>query len=320
MINEDFKKVYWVFNRLDFKVIPSYYVGGVLPSNFLNSPKLVFLEEHDPEATLNQTNPKVLILFKAFDNGILNLAKSAKKRGIKIISVFDDWYLQNVERTQFNLPLSKISDLVVVKTNAAANEIKNHFNINSVVIADPVRFESKNIFNKKDNLIKLCWYGILDNHDTILNEIKNLDKLNFPFNLTIITNFVENLKQQIDNLKIQKQNIIFKNWHERSDSEILNTDAVLLPYPKDKKRLVKSSNRIIDSLNLGRFTIMSPVPQFEEFKNFVYYGDIIDGIEWFHANSNLALEKTVKGQKYVNNNYSIRAISNKWRNLIIKLV
>lgn len=320
MINEDLKKVYWVFNRLDFKNIPSYYVSGVLPSNYLKSPKLVFLEEHDPEMTLNQIDPKVLILFKAFDNGFYNLAKSAKKRGIKIISVFDDWYLQNSERTKFNLPLANLSDLIVVKTHAASIEIKKHFNLVPVVLPDPVRFETNDLFKFNSVKIKLCWYGILDNHDTIINEIEKLENLDIPFTLTIITNFVEKLESRIKNLNLKKHNIVFKHWNENSNFEIINSEVVILPYPKDKKRLVKSSNRIIDSLNLGRFTIISPVPQFAEFKNFVYYGNIIEGINWYYNNQKLALKKTIQGQEYVKKNFSLSAISNQWVDLISKLI
>ena len=70
------------------------------------------------------------------------------------------------------------------------------------------------------------------------------------------------------------------------------------------------------SLNLGRFTILSPVSQFKEFKNFVYFGEICEGVLWFTKNKLLAKEKTLLGQKYVDDNYSLESISNKWRDLL----
>ena len=48
--------------------------------------------------------------------------------------------------------------------------------------------------------------------------------------------------------------------------------------------------------------------------------DIIKGIEWFYYNSDLAFKKTIEGKKYVNENYSVSVISNKWRRLIEKLI
>ena len=113
MKTEDFKKVFWVFNSLNFSIIPSYYSSGILPSNFLNSSKLVFLNEHDPEKTLDSIDCKALVILKAFDNAPLKLVKSAKQRGIKIISVFDDWYKENTERTNFNYPLAILSDVIL---------------------------------------------------------------------------------------------------------------------------------------------------------------------------------------------------------------
>ena len=123
---ENLKKVFWVFNRLNFSIIPSYYASGILPSNYLKSSKLVFLEDHDPEKTLDNIDCEVLILLKAFDNGLLNLAECAKKRGIKIISIFDDWYFENKERTELNIPLANLSDHIIVKTTAAEKEIEKY--------------------------------------------------------------------------------------------------------------------------------------------------------------------------------------------------
>ena len=316
MQEEDLNKVFWVFNTLNFNIIPSYYVSGVLPSNYLKTSKLVFLEGHDPEQTLNNIDAKVLILLKAFDNSFFKLAKSAKKRGIKIISVFDDWYFQNIERTKINFPLASVSDVVIVKTNSAALELNNYFKIKAKIISDPIRFKKNKIFRIDNKKLNLCWFGTRNNHDTIINELKNLEKIKLQINITIISNFIDLLKKELTPLNIVNLNIVFKYWHENADLDIVKSEIVILPYPNDKKRFVKSSNRIIDSLNLGRFTILSPVPQFKEFKNFVYFGKIYEGILWFTKNKLIAKEKTLLGQKYVDDNYSLESISNKWRDLL----
>jgi len=312
---ENLKKVFWVFNRLNFSVIPSYYASGILPSNYLKSSKLVFLEGHDPEKTLHNLDCEVLILLKAFDNGPLNLARCAKKRGIKIISVFDDWYFENNERTELNIPLANLSDHIIVKTIAAEIEIEKHFKIKTTVVPDPVRFNKSKIFNINDNRLNVCWFGTHSNHDTIINEIDKFDKNSLEINITILTNYIDELKKEINLLNTTNLNITIKEWHENSDKDIIQNEIVILPYPIDKRRLVKSSNRIVDSLNLGRFTILSPVPQFKKFKDFVYYGNISEGIQWFRENQSLAKEKTILGQEYVDKNYSLNIISKKWRDL-----
>jgi len=313
---ENLKKVFWVFNRLNFSVIPSYYASGILPSNYLKSSKLVFLEGHDPEKTLDNIDCEVLILLKAFDNGLLNLAECAKKRGIKIISVFDDWYFENKERTELNIPLANLSDHIIVKTTAAETEIEKYFKIKTTVIPDPVRFYKNEIFNiNNNNKLNLCWFGTHSNHDTIINEINKLNKNFLEINITILTNYIHELKKEINLLDTTNLNITIKEWNENSDKDIVQNEIIILPYPSDKRRLVKSSNRIVDSLNLGRFTILSPVPQFKKFKDFVYYGNILEGILWFKENQLLAKEKTILGQQYVDKNYSLDVVSQKWRDL-----
>ena len=316
MYLENSKKIFWVFNKINFEVIPSYYVSGILPSNYLNSSKLIFLEEHDPKKTLNNIDAEVLILLKVFDKGFLKLAKEAKKRGIKIISVFDDWHSKDLLRTNLNLPLAILSDLVVVKTNSAANEIESNFTIRCKVIPDPIRFKKKKINFKNSNNLNICWFGTHNNHDTIINEINNLKKISIPLNITIISNYISELKKNINSLNITTLKINILEWHKNADLDIIKSEIVILPYPKDKKRLVKSSNRIIDSLNLGRFTVLSPVSQFKEFKDFVYFGDITEGILWFKENEKAAKEKTILGQKYVDQNYSLEFVSEKWKNII----
>lgn len=312
---ENLKKVFWVFNRLNFSIIPSYYASGILPSNYLKSSKLVFLEDHDPEKTLDNIHCEVLILLKAFDNGLLNLAECAKKRGIKIISVFDDWYFENKERTELNIPLAKLSDHIIVKTTAAETEIEKYFKIKTTIIPDPVRFNKNEIFNINNNKLNICWFGTHSNHDTIINEIYKLNKNFLEMNVTILTNYIYELKKEINLLDIKNLNITIKEWNENSDKDIIQNEIIILPYPSDKRRLVKSSNRIVDSLNLGRFTILSPVPQFKKFKDFVYYGNILEGILWFKENQLLAKEKTILGQQYVDKNYSLDVVSQKWRDL-----
>ena len=158
------------------------------------------------------------------------------------------------------------------------------------------------------------------NHDTIINELPNLNKSQLPINLSLITNFTEKIEENINIKNLKNINIKLIKWNSNSNNEIVKSEIVILPIPKDNKRLVKSSNRTIDSLNLGRFTIMSDVVQFKEFNDFVYAGNIVDGLTWASRNTEKAKKKTIKGQKYVSKNYSLEAICEKWKKIIINLI
>ena len=124
--------------------------------------------------------------------------------------------------------------------------------------------------------------------------------------------------QILHRLLLKNIDFQFIDWTPEFNKEIIKSDIVILPYTKDQERLVKSSNRIIDSLNLGRFVILSNVEQFKEFKHYTYFGDINNGIEWLKINKTKAIDKVLKGQKYVNEFYSPESVSQLWRKIINK--
>ena len=101
-----------------------------------------------------------------------------------------------------------------------------------------------------------------------------------------------------------------------ADKEIIKSDIVIIPYINDQKRSVKSHNRIIDSLNLGRLTIISKLPLTKDFEKYCFLGSIGDGLKWIKENKQLAINMLTEGSKFVKNNYNITTISNEWKKLI----
>ena len=316
MLNFSNKNVLWIFSHPKPQTIPSYLVSGIYPANYLGIQKVIFLENHDPKELLQKFKPKCLIISKVFNNNINHLIKEAKVRDIKVISIFDDWVFPNDMRKKINLPIAKNSDIVIAKTAAAADHITENTKIKCSIIPDPIRFKTYKIFKEVKNPINVCWFGMDTNHDSILNELKNLDNLKIKIKLTIISNYINSLKTKIDSIKIENLIIEYFEWNNSSNKNIVQSEVVILPYPNDKTRLVKSSNRIVDSLNLGRFTILSNVSQFSEFENYTYFGKISDGLSWLLHNKDEAIQKTKLGQEYVLENFSLKAICNKWLDII----
>ena len=314
-----YDKVLWIFSHPNPIEIPSYVVNGIKPANFLGIKKIIFLENHDPEKTLSTFNPSVIIISKVFHNNVLNLINYAKSKKIKIISFFADWSFDpqsKTDNTNLNLPIAIKSDFIAVHTKACAEVLYQNTKLKSFVIPDTLRFESHNIISRISYPFEVCWFGMNSNHDSLINELKNIDAINLKVNLRIITIFIDELKLKIQALKLTNINIQYVEWYKDANKEIVKSDIVILPYPNDKERLVKSSNRIIDSLNLGRFVIMSYAKQFEEFKDYTYFGNISDGLMWLNSNFNEAINKIEKGQKHVNNKYSLSEVSSLWQKII----
>ena len=320
MIDEYLKKIIWIFNHPQPETIPSYYVSGLMPSHYLGIKKVIFLDNHEPEALLEHFKPSCIILSKAFGKKISLVAKLAKKKGIKVISIFDDWSFDNLNRSKINLPIAENSDFIIAKTGYACKEIKKYTNLECTIIPDPIRFNRHNVFDKISNPINACWFGMHTNHSSILDELNNIDKVSIQVNLTIISNSFEKFNVINKNNKFNHLKLNFIKWNNKSNEEIIKNEVVFLPYPNDSKRIVKSSNRIIDSLNLGRFTILSDVKHFNEFKEFTYFGDISNGLDWLLNNISIAKQITANGQKYVNDNYSLEKICKQWIKLFNHII
>jgi hypothetical protein len=317
------KDILWIFSHKNPTYFPSYVVGGIMPADKLEIQKIIFLEDHDPNKLLVKYAPKILIISKAFHLKIKELIILAKERNIRVISVFDDWHFMetdiNKNRLLFNKYIADHSDQIIVKTLAASEIIKKYTNHRSIVIPDCIRYESILPIKKITYPFNISWFGMHSNHDTIklaFNEIsstQNICKIN------IITNNIEELTSNLseyENVNTIDYKII--KWKKSLDKQIYQSDIIIIPYINDQIRYVKSSNRIVDSLNMGRFVIMSKAKQFSEFQDFCYQGNIGDGLNWLKKNEDKAIEKIYNGQRYVKSQYTIDTISNMWLNVINK--
>ena len=316
------KDILWVFSHSNPPSIPSYVVSGILPADYLNIQKIVFLKDHDPKEMLTRFNPKLVIINKAMHTNIINLARTAKELDIKVISVFDDWYFIKPEsrgiqlRFIDNLKLAKYSNNIIVKTKSAADMIYKHTGFRAKIISDCVRFESQMPINKINYPFKISWFGMDTNHDTLEFGIREILEYNFEANIKIITNKLDKIRSVLSNINLKNISLEFIKWNESMDKEVITTDIVIIPYLSDHKRLVKSYNRITDSINLGRFTIISDLDHLREFSNFCFLGNIGKGLKWSKDNNLLAIEKVKKGFEYVKKNYSVNTIAMDWKNII----
>ena len=321
MTQNSLEDALWIFSYSNPQIIPSYVVSGIMPANILGIKKLIYLINDDPQKTLNLYKPKTIIISKVFHKGVLVFVEQAKKQGVKVISIFDDWNFDKSSKTDntvINLPLAKISDLIIVKTQAASEVLKQNTDLNSAVIPDMTRFKAAPASWNIDDPPKLIWFGMQSNHDSLIQHLEDINSLTFKTKLKIVTNFSNELKSFL-NGKYKKIEVEIIEWHPNFNIEISNSNIVIIPYPKDKERLVKSSNRIIDSMNLGRFVVLSDVVQFSEFRNFSYFGNIAKGVDWAVNNKNQIKNYVLRAQKHVSENYSQEVVAKMWQKIIEKI-
>ena len=170
--------------------------------------------------------------------------------------------------------------------------------------------------NKINYPFKISWFGMDTNHDTLEFGIREILEYNFVANIKIITNKLDKIRSKLSNLNLKNISLEFIKWSKSMDKEVVTTDIVIIPYLNDHKRLVKSYNRITDSINLGRFTIISDLDHLKEFNNYCFLGNIGEGLKWVKENNSLAIEKVKKGIKLIQKNYNVATISMEWQKVI----
>ena len=93
---------------------------------------------------------------------------------------------------------------------------------------------------------------------------------------------------------------------------------IIIPYLYDKLRLVKSVNRITESLNLGKLVISSKMPFNKDLQKYIYVGHLGEGLKWVNENNLDALNKVQLGNQYSIKNFNVEKIAKDWNKLIKK--
>lgn len=88
---------------------------------------------------------------------------------------------------------------------------------------------------------------------------------------------------------------------------------VIIPHSSERKNWVKSPNRVIESIRMGKWVSASPIPSYDQFANFCHLGDVKAGIEMYNDLPEEVLVARIKaGQDYIRERFSPERIANQW--------
>lgn len=73
-----------------------------------------------------------------------------------------------------------------------------------------------------------------------------------------------------------------------------------------------SANRVLAALRGGRFVVAQYVEAWSEFEDFIWIGDVREGIEWALNNRQEACAKVTAGQEYIRDRFSPQSIGRQW--------
>ena len=82
------------------------------------------------------------------------------------------------------------------------------------------------------------------------------------------------------------------------------------------RAIAKSANRLIESVRAGKFVVCEPLPAYEEFAEFMWVGDIREGVEWALQNRRECLDRVRYCQNYIREKFSPETIGRKWERVL----
>jgi len=220
-------------------------------------------------------------------------------------------------------PCCLAADIITVNSEAMGHSVEANTGRDSIVVPDPyerpVLAPSFNV----SGAIKLLWFGggsslkffpMIEVWQRLEREIGN-------YHFTMITGKAERVRnKQFQRFQsgvyrdLDFDKLTFHEWNWDLQGELLaNTDIVLMPVNTEHYRTeTKSANRLIDGLMSGKFVITSPLDSYQEFDDYTWQQDYIQGIRWALDNPNQVIERIVLGQQYTQKHYSPEQIAQRW--------
>jgi glycosyltransferase involved in cell wall biosynthesis len=173
--------------------------------------------------------------------------------------------------------------------------------------------------NISKSSLKLLWYGLAVNLAGLLEALPRL-KMDFPNRLSIdvVTNLNDQTKPYLADIQKDYEGTVKLRPIQWSLVEMVYRfaicDAVIIPSVDDRKRRVKTANRLMNALWAGKPCIAYPVPSYTEFEEFVVLEQETSvGVQHLLDHDPKSLrDKLKRGQDYIREHYSPEAISDRW--------
>ena len=82
------------------------------------------------------------------------------------------------------------------------------------------------------------------------------------------------------------------------------------------RAIAKSANRLIESVRAGKFVVCEPLPAYEGFAEWMWVGDIKQGVEWALSHKSECLERVRMCQHYIQKKFSPNRIGAMWQTVL----
>ena len=320
--------------------IASFRYRAYHPADFLKKKGLNVLfgfnaKEQDLNNYKKNIDQNSILIFSKPKSAInLEIAKIAKDNHAKIIVDWSDNVLfDDIEKDKNNAintlrQITNLTDQTTVCSQTLADGFLKEMNITATVIGDPIEYNRVEPRFTPQGPIKLFWYGFSRNVQALNIFLKYLfvEIERYPdlFRVRMAKDRMEGDENVVKTLNAKFDNKFHLELNFWTKQVMLDgfgwTDFVVLPSMRDKFFATKSTNRLVETIQNGRFALAHPVPSYLELKDFCFVGDdLLTGMDWALANPKQAIEKIRAGQDYIAKHFSLDVIGPKWLDVIEKL-
>lgn len=250
------------------------------------------LKKRGHETYINDGEVDVVVFSKPdlFD---IEGAKNCKKAGLKVVVDICDDHLDNPQLGPVYRQVIESADVLVCPTKFMASRLAQ-FQKPLAVIPDPYEFAYRIPHARGE---KFLWFG----HQNNLPELQRWFPHLSGMDLTVVTG---------ENTKVH---------HVRYTPDVLEArlaDSNVCLLPTIPGHEYKSPNRLVNALRMGCFAVCEKHPSYEEFKKYVWVGNLYTGIRWAKAQESDLNGLVEEAQKHIEKVYSPSAVSDLWEEVL----
>lgn len=228
-----------------------------------------------------------------------------------------------------NLGLLRAADRAVANTPEMANALRA-FGVREVsTVTDPYEGPRREpAWCPQRGRLKVLWFGHQSNLDTLQGLLSELVVVgrDWPIQLTLVTGPKPELPGLCKEFNQKWRHVLTTRYEEWSLqglwSALAATDVVVIPSLVDAlDKLVKSPNRVVESLWAGRCVVANPLPAYMPFADWAFIADRIGaGLEHALSGQDHIVDRIRAAQVYIEQHHSPAAVAVQWERAIAEVV
>lgn len=273
-----------------------------------------------------------VVFKKTLDRGqfVVELFDRAVASGVPTLFDICDLRVESAsEMGRRNLKILREAARVVTSTATLAEAVGRLGAGNVSVITDPYEgLRGEPAWRPGPERLKALWFGHPSNLDTLqglLGELVAVGRRR-PIQLTILTGRVPDLPGLCREFNQKWRHVVatrYEEWSlEGTRAALAATDVVVIPsMPDTPDKLVKSPNRIVESLWAGRCVVANPLPAYLPFAEWAFIDDRIGrGLQRALEEQDRIVDRVRAAQVYIAEAHAPEKIAEQWERVIAEAV